>query len=107
MLSFLSETSMNNSLNFVSLTQGCGSGSGRIRNFFSSWIHIQEKKSWIRIQESLCQKLFIFEQNLTNSKVKTGLRIRIREFFSSWIRIREKYFRSDPDPGKHFPDPQL
>ena len=41
--------------------QGCGSGSERIRNFFSFWI---------RIQESLCQKLFIFEQNLTNSKLK-------------------------------------
>ena len=25
---------------------------------------------------------------------------------SARIRIREKYFRSDPDPGKHFPDPQ-
>ena len=38
-----------------------------------------------------------------------GLRIwiRIRDFFSFWIRIRENNLRSDPDSGKHFPDPQL
>ena len=29
------------------------------------------------------------------------------EFFSFWIRIRENNLRSDPDWGKHFPDPQL
>ena len=80
-------------------TQFCKSYPGlriRIREdpeFFQLLDPDPGKKSWIRIQESLCQKLFIFEQNLTNSKVKTGLRIRIRKFFSSWIRIREKYFR--------------
>ena len=80
-------------------TQFCKSYPGlriRIREdpeFFQLLDPDPGKKSWFRIQESLCQKLFIFEQNLTNSKVKTGLHIRIREFFSSWIRIREKYFR--------------
>ena len=49
---------------------------------------------------------------LTNSMVKTGLRIRIRiredpGFFQLLDPDPWKYFRSDPDPGKNFPDPKL
>ena len=87
------------------LYQGCGSGSGRIRDFFSSWIRI-------RIQESqICQKLFIFEQNfnkfhgenwITNPDPDPGFFQLLDPDPDPW-----KYFRSDPDPGKNFPDPKL
>ena len=45
-----------------------------------------EKRSQIR--RKFVRNCLFSSKILTNSMVKTGLRIRIRDFFSSWIRIR-------------------